>query len=196
MVYPMVQALDNPLILLEVLKTPEGKQAAAVMLTEAGVTPEKFINKVSQAGKAPGPLPEQPQGPKTPQDLANEVGQVGVQGPEGGSDMVLPIGAGSIGTSIAGGGGAAAGGAAAGGGGLAAALQNPDMLKTLLGGIQGIKPPQQNYSAAPGVSPSGGTVGGLNPLDVQKLVQLALGSQPAAAPPPSLGQIFAQGGIR
>jgi hypothetical protein len=185
MVFPGVQALDNPLILMDIIKTPEGRKAAAVMLTQAGVTPEKFITKVSQAASSPERDQQALQAP-TGKDLADEVGQEGIQPPKGESSMPIPVGMGSLGSSIAG----------AGGGGAAAGSFNPAMLGTALQGVQAIQPPQTNVQVPGAVAPNQGNPSGLNPMTIQQLIQLALGGQAAPTVPPSLGQLFAQGGIR
>lgn len=181
MVFPMVQALDNPIVLMELLQTPEGRQAAAVMLSQAGVTPEKFESKVLAASETVEPAATQP--PAPPQALSSPQPQTQ------GVDPMTAIGA-ALATR-------GTGAAVQGAGGGSSIMS---MLPSILGGVQGIAGQgsggPQPLQPPGAVAPLAGNTGALNPAQIQAILQMALGTAPQqAAQVPTLGQLFAGGGI-
>lgn len=177
MVFPMVQALDNPLVLLEMLKTPEGKQAAAVMLAQAGVTPEKFETKVAQAAN---PTPLQHSMGESNMAMAPMFSSSPGQG-------WLPNGTFQPASSGGGGLGGIFGGMGGGMGGGMPSLPG-------IGGAGGGQPQQPPMLPPPAaVPPNPGNPSALNAGTVAQLIQLMMagGVPQQQQGPQSLGQIFA-----
>jgi hypothetical protein len=183
--------LNNPIALMQLLGSKEGRAAAAIQLAQAGLEPEEFetaiVKNAEQEAEPVAPVAPvtAPVAPAQGGDPMSGFGSLFASNP-GGSPYLNPNNTPT----------APNAGLNGMGGGTGMNI-NPQALFQALQGVKAIAPTPQQLLQPAGVAPRAGNPGALNAGSVEELVRLAMmgqfGQQGAPGLVPSIGAMIKGG---